>query len=68
MGIPQGRSPFNPTITFDNGKEFADHETISEAMGVEGYFAHPYHSWERGVNENHSGVIRQYLPKGMVLG
>lgn len=55
------------TITFDNGKEFAFHEQISEALQSEAYFAHPYHSWERGLNENHNGLIRQYLPKGMPL-
>lgn len=55
------------TITFDNGKEFAYHEQIAEALNIEAYFAHPYHSWERGLNENHNGLIRQYLPKGQPL-
>jgi IS30 family transposase len=55
------------TITFDNGKEFAYHAKITEALGVDSYFAHPYHSWERGLNENHNGLIRQYLPKAMAL-
>lgn len=55
------------TITYDNGKEFAYHEQISEALDIKGYFAHPYHSWERGLNENHNGLIRQYLPKGQPL-
>ncbi|MCK5893789.1 MAG: IS30 family transposase [Endozoicomonadaceae bacterium] len=55
------------TITFDNGKEFAYHAKIQEALGSDNYFAHPYHSWERGLNENHNGLIRQYLPKGMEL-
>ena len=55
------------TITFDNGKEFAYHETIKEVLEVETYFAHPYSSWERGLNENHNGLIRQYLPKGEPL-
>ena len=55
------------TITFDNGKEFAYHETIKEELQVDTYFAHPYSSWERGLNENHNGLIRQYLPKGMPL-
>jgi IS30 family transposase len=55
------------TITFDNGKEFAYHAQIKEALGADNYFAHPYHSWERGLNENHNGLIRQYLPKGMPL-
>lgn len=55
------------TITFDNGKEFAYHEQIAETLSVDTYFAHPYHSWERGLNENHNGLIRQYLPKGQPL-
>ena len=55
------------TITFDNGKEFAYHEKIKKALGCDTYFAHPYCSWERGLNENHNGLIRQYLPKGMPL-
>jgi IS30 family transposase len=52
------------TLTYDNGKEFAYHQTISEELDAQGYFAHPYHSWERGLNENTNGLIRQYLPKG----
>jgi IS30 family transposase len=52
------------TITSDNGKEFAGHEAIAEALAAEFYFAHPYHSWERGLNENTNGLVRQYFPKG----
>jgi transposase, IS30 family len=52
------------TITADNGKEFAGHETIAKELGADVYFAHPYSSWERGVNENTNGLIRQYFPKG----
>lgn len=55
------------TITFDNGKEFAYHAQIKEALNTDSYFAHPYQSWERGLNENHNGLIRQHLPKGMAL-
>ena len=55
------------TLTFDNGKEFAYHAQIKETLGADNYFAHPYHSWERGLNENHNGLIRQYFPKGMAL-
>ena len=54
--------PFK-TITFDNGTEFTAHEDITKEYGIETYFAHPYHSWERGLNENTNGLIRQYLPK-----
>jgi len=52
------------TITCDNGKEFAAHEEIAEALNADIYFAHPYASWERGTNENTNGLIRQYIPKG----
>jgi IS30 family transposase len=51
------------SITADNGKEFAAHLEISQALSVDFYFAHPYASWERGTNENTNGLIRQYLPK-----
>jgi len=46
------------------GKEFAYHQTVAKGLDTQGYFAHPYHSWERGLNENTNGLIRQYLPKG----
>ena len=52
------------TITFDNGLEFAEHEQIAQGLGADVYFAHPYASWERGINENTNGLIRQYFPKG----
>lgn len=52
------------TITADNGTEFNQYEHIEEKTGVLFYFANPYHSWERGTNENTNGLIRQYLPKG----
>ena len=51
------------TITSDNGTEFHDYKKIEKATGVPIYFANPYHSWERGSNENTNGLIRQYLPK-----
>ena len=50
------------TVTFDNGKEFAEHETIAKNLNVQFFFAHPYASWERGLNENTNGLIRRYLP------
>ena len=53
------------TITSDNGKEFAWHEEIAKFLEAEFYFSHPYSSWERGVNENTNGLIRQYFPKPM---
>ena len=51
------------TITLDNGKEFSCHEKISEYTGCKVYFVHPYSSYERGLNENTNGLIRQYFPK-----
>jgi len=58
---------FVKTITFDNGKEFTLHETVAEAVSCDTYFATPYHSWERGQNENANGLLRQYFPKSMRL-
>ncbi len=55
--------PITKTITSDNGKEFAYHKEVSEALDTSFYFAHPYSSWERGLNEHTNGLIRQYLPK-----
>jgi len=55
------------TITFDNGKEFTLHEDISKSLECKNYFAKPYHSWERGQNENANGLLRQYFPKTMEL-
>lgn len=51
------------TITADNGKEFAHHEQVSEALSAPVYFADPYSSWQRGLNENTNGLLRQYWPK-----
>ena len=55
--------PWVKTITFDNGKEFANHALIDEALDSTTYFAEPYSSWQRGTNENTNGLIRQYIPK-----
>src|SRR5450759_3324806 len=51
------------TITVDNGKEFCQHEQIAAGLQARIYFAHPYSSWERGLNENTNGLVRQYFPK-----
>lgn len=51
------------TITYDNGREFADHEGMASDLDARIYFAHAYASWERGLNENTNGLIRQYFPK-----
>lgn len=51
------------SITADNGKEFAFHERIAQILGCKMYFAHPYSSRQRGLNENTNGLVRQYFPK-----
>ncbi len=61
----EGVNPYS--ITFDNGKEFTQHEAISVGTGADIYFADPYCSNQRARNENTNGLIRQYLPKSMRL-
>lgn len=51
-------------MTFDNGKEFAEHEVLAQRLGLAVFFAHPYASWERGTSEQTNGLLRQYYPKG----
>jgi IS30 family transposase len=51
------------TVTYDNGSEFAEYEMIEKETGMDVFFANPYHSWERGSNENTNGLIRQFFPK-----
>lgn len=55
------------TLTADNGKEFAQHQQIANNLKTEFYFAKPYHSWQRGLNEHTNGLVRQYFPKSMNL-
>ena len=55
------------TITADNGSEFVDHARIAEKLACGFFFAHPYASWERGLNENFNGLLRQYISKGTDL-
>jgi IS30 family transposase len=64
--IKRHRKKFK-TITADNGTEFHGYESIEKKTGVKFYFATPYHSWERGTNENTNGLIRQYLPKSQSM-
>jgi len=52
------------SMTFDNGKEFAEHQQLTRKLKLEVYFADPYASWQRGVNENTKGLLRQFFPKG----
>jgi IS30 family transposase len=54
---------FRKTMTFDNGREFCGHEKLSESLKIETFFATPYHSWERGLNEHTNGLIREFYPK-----
>jgi len=55
---------YRQTMTFDNGKEFTKHAELSANLGVNCFFARPYHSWERGLNEHTNGLLRQFFPKG----
>jgi IS30 family transposase len=52
------------TITSDNGREFANHQSVEKKLQATFYFAHPFAAWERGTNENTNGLVRQYFPKG----
>ena len=56
------------TCTLDNGVEHAEWELLERSSGLEVYFANPYHSWERGANENANGLIRRSFPKGSAFG
>ena len=56
------------TMTFDNGKEFAGFKELERGLDMRSYFARPYHSWERGTNENTNGLLRQFFPKGLDFG
>ena len=51
------------TLTLDNGSEFCAHRQITEKLGTRCYFARPYAAWQRGLNENHNGLVRRYIPK-----
>ena len=55
------------SLTLDNGSEMADFEELERHVGMKVYFAHPYHSWERGTNENFNGLLRQFFPKSISL-
>lgn len=55
------------TVTSDNGCEFHGYRKLEDSCDLKFYFAWPYHSWERGTNENTNGLIRQYLPKGSCM-
>ena len=63
----QGLEKMVHSITFDNGLEFAEHERMEEALNAKIYFADPYCAWQRGLNEQVNGLLRQYFPKGQSL-
>lgn len=51
------------SITYDNGAENYEHETLNDDFGLQSYFCEPYHSWEKGTVENTNGIIRRFIPK-----
>ena len=58
-------SELRRTATFDNGKEFAQHEKLAELLELQVFFAKPYCAWQRGTNENTNGLLRQFFPKAL---
>jgi IS30 family transposase len=56
-------APLRKTLTYDRGKEMAEHERLAQRLAIRIFFADPYSPWQRGTNENTNGLLRQYLPK-----
>ena len=60
-------APLRHTLTYDRGKEMAEHERLAQRLAIRVFFADPHSPWQRGTNENTTGLLRQYLPKGTDL-
>ena len=60
-------APLRKTLTYDRGKEMAEHERLAERLAIRMFFAGPNSPWQHGTNENTNGLLRQYLPKGINL-
>src|SRR5207237_5170390 len=60
-------APLRCSITYDNGSENIEHETLNEDFDLKSYFCEPYHSWEKGMVENTNGLIRRFIPKATPL-